>query len=232
MRGRPFTINRLLRRSLFGAAALTVASASPAAAQWDFGIFAGPTNADFTGSYVESSVGTWGFTLGVFVERRFSRHFSLEAGVSMLGQAGSFKVKSLGRDSIWDYRTGYLQVPIAVNYLLPIADDKWELRGFAGFSPAFGGSCEIKPSNQFSFDTDCGGAGLPGGDFEKFDLLLQFGVGFDRVFNGGSGFGFDARYSIGTQNVLGEAAANGLSAKNRILDIKFRLFLPLEGPRR
>ena len=230
MRGKPLHRNRLLPRSLFAAVALVVAFASPAAAQWDFIIFAGPTNADFSGSYVDSSVGTWGFTGGIGVEWKFARHFSVEAGVTVLGQAGSFRVASPTQDSTWDYRTSYLQVPIALNFLAPFASNKWEFRGFGGVSPAFGNKCEVKPSSQFSFDIDCDES-LPGGDFEKFDLFIQFGVGIDRTFKGGSGFGFDVRYSIGTQNVLTEAADAGLSAKNRIIDIKFRVFLPLEGPR-
>ena len=145
MRGSPFTCNRLLRRSLFGAVALVTASASPAAAQWDFGIFAGPTNADFSGSYVESSVGTWGFTLGFFAERLISRHFSLEAGLSFMAQAGAFHVKGATQDSLFDYRTGYLMIPIAVNYLLPFASDTWEFRGFGGVAPSFGSSLSGAP---------------------------------------------------------------------------------------
>lgn len=230
MGGKPISRNRSLRRSLVGALALLIASSSPAAAQWDILLTVGPTISNFSGSYVESSSSTWGIVGGVAVQWRFARHLALEGGFNLLSQKGAFKVRSATSDSI-DYRTAYIEFPIALAYLFPIADDAWDIRVFGGATPAIGTGCDIKPSSQFSFNTDCA-ASLPGGDFETFDLLVQFGVGFDRIFKGGSGFGFDARYSIGTQNVLEAASADGLTVKNRVLDIKLRVFMPLEGPRR
>ena len=235
MRGKPFHRNRSLRRSPFLAIAFLVTSSAPAAAQWDFIITVGPTVADFSGDYVESSIGTWGIVGGFLTQWRFAGNWALEGGLNVISQKGAFQVASAVPDSIvgiiYDYRTGYIEIPVSLNYLFPIADNAWDIRVFGGATPAFGSTCEIKPSDQFSFNTDCA-ADLPGGEFETFDLLVHFGVGFDRIFKGGSGFGFDARYSIGTQNVLGEAAANGLSVKNRVLDIKPRVFMPLVGGRR
>jgi hypothetical protein len=71
----------------------------------------------------------------------------------------------------------------------------------------------------------------PGGEIAGSDLLIQFGVGIDRIFRGGSGVGFDVRYSIGTKNLWSEAEDNDLTAKNGVLDIKVRFFIPIEGPR-
>ena len=230
MRGMPFPCKPHLRRSLFGVVGLLTVSASPAAAQWDIGIYAGPTITNLSGSYVENSIHTWGFTAGLFFERYFSPKWSVEAGINVISQKGGFEVVSESQPSQHDYRFNYFEVPIAVNYIIPFASDAWDFRGFAGATAAFGSDCEVKPSSQFSFDTDCG-ADQPGGEFEKFDILINLGVGFDRVFKGGSGFGFDVRLGLGTQNTLGEAADNGQSALNRELDIRFRVFLPMSGPR-
>ena len=230
MRGTPLSCKPSPRRSLFAVVALIAASASPAAAQWDLGIYAGPTRTTLSGSYVENSIHTWGFTAGVFFERYFSPRWSAEAGINIISQKGGFEVVSASQPMQYDYRFNYIEVPLAINYIVPFANDAWDFRGFAGATAAFGSSCDVKPSTQFSFDTSCA-AGFPGGEFEKFDLLINLGIGADRVFEGGSGFGFDVRYGLGTQNTLGEAADNGQSALNRELDIRFRVFLPMSGPR-
>jgi hypothetical protein len=206
-------------------------AASPAAAQWDIGIYAGPTLTRLSGSYVESSIHTWGFTGGLFLERYLSPHWSIEGGFNIISQKGGFEVVSASQPMQYDYRYNYLEIPLAINYITPFANDAWDFRGFVGATAAFGTECDVKPSTQFSFDTECDAA-LPGGEFEKFDLLINFGIGADRVFKGGSGFGFDIRYGLGTQNTLGEAEENGLSVMNRELDFRFRVFMPLSGPRR
>ncbi len=230
MLGRIPLAPRMLASMCIVAPGLTVTGASGASAQVNLGFTAGPTIADFSGSYVDSSISTWGFVGGAYAEWRFARQWSVSGGVNVISQKGAFEVESPTQDSMYDYRTGYFEIPLALNFLVPFAQDAWDFRAFAGVTPALGSSCDVKPSSQFSFDTDCAD-GEPGGDFEKGDLLFQFGVGIDRVFEGGSGFGFDVRYSIGTQTVLEEASTAGMSAKNRVLDIKIRLFLPLEGPR-
>ncbi len=224
---------RIAKRSVASACAgallLLAANAPPARAQVDFGLTAGPTVATFTGSYVDSAIRTWGFTGSAYVEWHLSRHFSLEAAFG-IAQMGAFEVESPLHEGAYDYRTSNLQIPIAAAYRTSFFGDAWDFRVFAGGAPVFNTGCDVKPSTQFSFDEECG-AENPGGEIASSDLVIQFGIGADRVFAGGSGVGFDARYSIGTSNLFSEAADNGLTAKNGVLDLKVRFFLPLEGPR-
>ncbi len=229
MRGVPRSVHRLTFRASAGALLLVGSTALPARAQVDFGLTAGPTIADFSGSYVDSSISTWGVGAGLWVEWHFSTHWSVEGALSF-GQKGAFEVESPLTAEAHDYRTSNIEIPIALNYRTGFAHDKWSFRAFGGGAPAFSASCEVKPSTQFSFDEECT-AETPGGELESSDFLIQFGIGADRIFKGGSGFGFDARYSIGTSNLFSEAADNDLTVKNGVLDIRFRFILPLTGPR-
>lgn len=224
------TLHRSALRAAAAALLLLLAAAAPARAQVDFGISAGPTIADFTGSYVDSSIRTWGVAFYFYVEWHFAEHFSLEGGISPLNQKGAFEVESPLYGEAYDYRTTYFEIPIAVNYRNSFFGDLWGYRIFAGGSPAFSTGCDVKPSSQFSFDTECG-AETPGGELAGSDFLIQFGFGVDRLFKGGSGLGFDARYSIGTSNLFSEAEANGLTAKNGVFEMRVRFFLPITGPR-
>ena len=211
------------------AALLLATTSSPAKAQVEFGLTGGPSIADFSGSYVDHSISTWGVTIAAYVEWHFSPHWSVEGSFGMV-QMGAFEVESPLYDEAYDYRTSNLQVPIAAVYRTPFFGDTWGFRAFAGGAPVFNTGCDVKPTTQFSFDTECS-MDTPGGEIAGSDLLIQFGVGVDRLFSGGSGIGFDARYSIGTKNLWSEAVDNDLTAKNGVLDIKVRFFWPLEGPR-
>jgi hypothetical protein len=222
-------ILKLAIASTAGAAVLLAASASPARAQFDFGLTAGPTIANFSGTYVDHSIPTWGVVFGAYVEWHFSPHWSVEAAFGT-AQMGAFEVETPLGEEAYDYRTSNVQIPIAVNFRTPFFGDTWGLRAFAGGAPVFNTGCDVKPSSQFSFDTECS-AETPGGEIAGSDLLIQFGVGIDRIFRGGSGVGFDLRYSIGTKNLWSEAVDNDLTAKNGVLDIKVRFFIPIEGPR-
>lgn len=205
------------------------ATAQPARAQVDVGLYAAPTIANYSGSYVDSSISTWGFVGGLFAEWHLSEHWSIE-GSFAYGQMGAFEVESPLTSEAHDYRTVYIQLPIAVNYRTRFANDRWSLRAFAGGAPAVEVGCDVKPSTQFSFDTECS-ADTPGGEIESSDALVMFGIGVDRIFVGGSGLGFDARYTLGTANVLSDAEEAGLTVKNRVLDIRFRIFIPIRSPR-
>ena len=211
------------------AAVCLAATASPAQAQVDFGLTAGPTIANFSGSYIDGSISTWGFTGAAYVEWHLSPHFSLEAAFG-ISQMGAFEVETPLRDEAYDYRTSNMQIPVAAVYRTGFFGEDWGFRAFAGGAPVFNTGCDVKPSTQFSFDTECS-ADTPGGEIASSDFLIQFGIGVDRLFRGGSGVGFDARYSIGTKNLFSEADANDLTVKNGVLDIKVRFFLPIEGPR-
>lgn len=202
---------------------------SPGRAQVDFGLTAGPTIANFSGSYIDHSISTWGVTIAAYVEWHLSPHFSLEGGFGT-AQMGAFEVETPAEEEPYDYRTSNLQIPIAVIYRTGFFGEDWGFKAFAGGAPVFNSSCDVKPSSQFSFDTECN-PDTPGGEIAGSDFLIQFGIGVDRLFSGGSGIGFDARYSIGTSNLWAEAEDAGLTVKNRVLDIKLRLFLPIGGPR-
>jgi hypothetical protein len=222
-------VHRVMQASA-GALMLLVAGASPARAQVDFGISGSPTIANLSGSYVDSSISTWGIAFVFYVEWHFAEHFSVEGGISPLSQKGAFEVESPLHDEAYDYRTTYFEIPIAINYRNAFFGDLWGYRIFAGGAPAFSTGCDVKPSTQFSFDTECS-AETPGGELASSDFLIHVGFGVDRLFKGGSGLGFDARYTFGMKNQLSEAEAAGLTATNRVLELRFRLFLPLEGPR-
>ncbi len=230
MPGATRSVRRTTFRASVAALLILVADAPAAMAQVDFGLTAGPTIADFSGSYVDSSIRTWGFGAGLWVEWHFSTHWSVEGTLGFVSQKGAFQVESPLTDEAYDYRTSNIEIPIVLNYRTGFAHDKWSFRAFAGGAPAFGASCDVKPSTQFSFDEECS-VETPGGEFESSDFLIQFGIGADRIFRGGSGFGFDARYSIGTSNLFSEAAANDLTVKNGVLDLRVRFIFPLTGPR-
>ena len=210
-------------------ALLLAATAAPARAQFDFGLTAGPSIADFSGTYIDRSIPTWGVTAAAYVEWHLSAHWSIEAQFGV-AQMGAFEVETPLSDEAHDYRTSNLQIPVAVNYRTPFFGENWGFRAFAGGAPVFNSSCDVKPTGQFSFDTECS-AETAGGEIAGSDFLIQFGVGLDRIFKGGSGVGFDVRYSIGTKNLWSEAEDNDLTAKNGVLDIKVRFFIPIEGPR-
>ncbi len=209
--------------------ALLASTTSRADAQVDFGLTAGPTIADLSGSYIESSITTWGLIIGGFVDWRFHPRWAAQAGFNST-QKGAFEVLFAGEDEEYDIRLSYLEIPLSVRYRVPFAQDRWEFAPFAGAVVSFGSSCEIKPAGFPEFEDECGEE-EPGGEFKTFDLVWQLGIGVDRVFKGGSGFGFDVRYSRGTQTVFEGATAADLSVVNSLLDIKFRMFLPLGGPR-
>jgi hypothetical protein len=215
--------------SAAGVVLLLGATVSTAQAQVDFGLTAGPTIANFSGTYIDHSIPTWGFTGGAYVEWHLSPHFSLEAAFGIT-QMGAFEVKTPLSDEAYDYRTSNIQIPVAAVYRTGFFGEDWGFRAFAGGAPVFNTGCDVKPSTQFSFDTECS-AETPGGEIASSDVLIQFGIGVDRLFRGGSGVGFDARYSIGTKNLFSEADANDLTVKNGVLDIKVRFFIPIEGPR-
>ena len=223
------TVQRTALRASVGVLLLLATSVPSAHAQVDFGLTAGPTIANFSGSYVDSSIDTWGFVGSAYAEWHFSDHFSLE-GAFGISQKGAFEVDTPLTDEPYDYRTSYLEIPIAVNYRSDFFGDSWGYRIFAGGAAAFATGCDVKPSSQFSFDTECS-TDTPGGELASTDFLIQFGFGVDRLFKGGSGVGFDARYSVGTTNLLSDAVDNDLTVKNRVLDLKVRFFLPLSGPR-
>jgi hypothetical protein len=224
------TVQRTALRASVGVLLLVATSAPSAHAQVDFGLTAGPAIADFSGSYVDSSIPTWGLYGSAFVEWHFSEHFSVEGAVAT-SQKGAFEVESPLTDEPHDYRTSYLEIPIAFNYRNAFFGDKWGYRVFAGGAAAFSNGCDVKPSSQFSFDEECT-ADTPGGELAGNDFLIQVGFGVDRIFKGGSGVGFDARYSFGTSNLLSDAVDNDLTVKNRVLDIRVRFFLPITGPRK
>ena len=220
---------KLSSASLLGTVLLVVTVAAPARAQVDFGLTGGPSIANFSGSYIDHSISTWGVTIAGYVEWHLSANWSVEAGFGLV-QMGAFEVETPREDEAYDYRTSNLQIPVAAVYRTAFFGEDWGFRAFAGGAPVFNSSCDIKPSTQFSFDTECS-ADTPGGEIAGNDLLIQFGIGVDRLFSGGSGLGFDVRYSIGTTNLWSDAEAADLSAKNGVLDIKIRFFLPIEGPR-
>jgi hypothetical protein len=221
--------------SLLVVLALLSVSPTPARAQADFEIYAGPTISDITGSYIESSIRTWGVVMGAVVNWRFHRRWAVEGGISS-SQMGAFEVKLADQDSLFDFKSSYLQIPVALQFLTPLFKERWLLALSAGGAFATRTGCEVKEAGYPQFQLECGetaaaGQEAPGGEVGKTDLLVQFGVGMDRVFEGGSGFGFDIRYSMGTQAVFTTAADQGLSSRNSLLDIKFHFFLPLSGPR-
>ena len=223
------TVQRTALWTSVGVLLLLATFAPPAHAQVDFGLTAGPTIANFSESYVESSIDTWGFVGSAYAEWHFSEHWSME-GAFGISQKGAFEVETPLTAEPHDYRTSYLEIPIAFNYRNAFFGDTWGYRIFAGGAAAFATGCDVKPSSQFSFDEECS-AETPGGELAGNDFLIQFGFGVDRLFKGGSGVGFDARYSIGTKNLLSEAEAAGLTAKNGVLDLRVRFFLPITGPR-
>jgi len=200
-----------------------------ARAQVDFEIYAGPTISDITGSYVDSSIRTWGIVMGAVVNWRFHRRWAVESGISS-AQMGAFEVKLADQDSLYDFRTSYLEIPVALQFLTPLFKENWLLGFSAGGAFGKRSACEVKEAGFPQFQLDCGEQ-APGGEVNKTDFLIQFGVGMDRVFKGGSGFGFDVRYSMGTQDLFKTASDEGLSSRNSVLDIKFHFFLPLSGPR-
>ena len=205
------------------------ATASPARAQVDFGLTAGPSISNFSGNYIDHSISTWGFTFAAYAEWHFASHWSVEAGFG-LTQMGAFEVETPLEEEAYDYRTANMQIPFAVLYRNGFFGETWGFRAFAGGVPVFNTGCDVKPSTQFSFDTECS-ADTPGGEIASSDFLIQFGFGVDRLFSGGSGLGFDARYSIGTSNLWSGAEDDGLTAKNGVLNLMFRLWWPLSGPR-
>jgi hypothetical protein len=213
--------------SLGALALIAVGAPSLAVAQTDIGLYFGPNFSGMSGSYIESSTYRRGFAGGLFVERHLHRHWSVEVAVNFT-QKGAFEVQAPGADSLVDYRFTYLQAPVTGHYLLPLSDS-WTLGFFGGGALALGMGCEVKPSTQFEFEDECS-ATRPGGELEDFDLVVLFGVEIRRVYGGGSRWGFDLRYSMGTRNVLTGAEAAGLSARNNVLDILFRIALPIAGP--
>ena len=114
--GTTWKIQRKALRASVGVLFLLAASAPSAHAQVDFGLTAGPTIANMSGSYVDSSIDTWGVVFVFYVEWHFSEHFSLEGGVSPMAQKGAFHVESPLYDEAYDYRFSYFEIPIAVNY--------------------------------------------------------------------------------------------------------------------
>ena len=202
---------------------------SPARAQADFEIYAGPTIADITGSYVESSITTWGIVGGIVVDWRLHRRWAVESGITF-AQKGAFEAKLADQDSLYDFRFAYLEIPVAIQFLTPLFEDRWLLGLFAGGAFSTRTACEVKQAGHPDFELECGSQ-TPGGEVAKNDIVIQVGVGMDREFAAGSGFGFDVRFSYGTQNVFKAASAEGLSSRHSVLDIKFHFFLPLGGPR-
>jgi len=202
---------------------------TPARGQYvDLRIFGGPSITSMNGDYVESATETWGFTGGAALAWHISRRFMLEGAFATI-QKGGWTVVAAGETEPFDYRFGYTEIPILLTVLFPLSGDDWVFGVFGGGAPSFGGACSVKPVTQHAFK-DCT-ADTPGGELESFDAVVMFGVKMDRVFTGGSGFGFDAKFSQGTQNVLTGAADQGLTAKNFGFDVKLRIWLPLGGPR-
>ncbi len=197
-----------------------------ARAQLAVGLNVGPIFTNLSGSFIESSTTTSGIYIGAMVEYQIHRRWAIETGFTSV-QKGAFDVVAAGSDGVRDFRTSYVQIPLRVRYLIPFAGDKWVFGPFVGAGFSFNGSCKVRDTGFPIFDDECSSS-TPGGPMEKTDVLFAFGVVLDRVF-GQSAFGFDARYSHGTKDVFADAAAEGLTAKNRTFDIKFRMVFPSFG---
>lgn len=211
-------------RQPLGALALIVLIASPASAQMDIGLHFGPTITTMTGSYIESSGHRIGFVGGAFAEQRLNRRWSVKIGVNV-AQRGSFDVLLAGADSLWDYRFMYVEIPAAVHFTVTGPEKPWTFNVFAGGAFSRSLDCEVKPPTQYGFG-ECRPT-TPGGELKSSDVVVQVGVEVVRRFVGGSRFGFDARVSLGTMNVLEGASEASLSARNNALDFRFHLALPL-----
>jgi hypothetical protein len=208
------------------AAVLLAMQNGPVRGQLEVGLNVGPTLTNISGSFIESSSTTSGIYIGAMLEYQFHARWAVETGFTSL-QKGAFNVTAAGSDGEWDYRTSYVQIPVRLRYLIPFAGDNWIFGPFVGAGFSFNGSCKVRQTGFPIFDDDCSSA-TPGGSMEKTDFMYSFGVVLDRVF-GQSAFGFDARYSHGTKDIFVDAAAEGLTAKNRTFDIKFRMVFPSFG---
>lgn len=202
---------------------------SPAHSQYvDFRLFGGPAVTSMNGSYVESATETWGFTGGATAYWHLNRRWALEGSFAWI-QKGGWTLVSPAVEGAWDYRFSYIEFPLLVNFLFPFSGDRWVFGIFGGAAPSIGMGCDVKPNDETSFKDTCS-TDTAGGELEKFDLVAMLGVKLEKVFSGGSGYGFYAKFNQGTQNVLSGAAEEGLSARNFGLDVTLRLFIPLGGP--
>jgi len=195
-------------------------------AQLRVGLDVGPILSNLSGSFIESSSTTSGIYIGAMLEYQFHRSWAVETGFTSL-QQGAFNVRVAGFEGEKDFRTTYIQIPARLRYLIPFAGDTWVFGPFVGVGLSFGGSCKVRDPGFPIFDDECSSA-TPGGPMEKTDFMYSLGFVLDRVF-ASSGFGIDARFSQGTKDIFIDAADQGLTAKNRTFDIKFRMIFPSFG---
>ncbi|MDH3734679.1 MAG: PorT family protein [Gemmatimonadota bacterium] len=216
---------RPLRAALV-VAAVAAAGPSPASAQVAFGLNVGPSLTNLSGSLIESSELTAGIYVGATLWWQFSERWAVETGINSV-QMGAFSVENADVEGAWDVKTSFLQVPARFLYLIPFANDKWVFAPFLGASYSFNGSCKIREAGSPIFDDECT-EDTAFGPASSTDFQYSIGLLLDRVF-GSSAFGFDIRYGRGTKDVLLGPGSEGLTSKNTVLDIKFRIVFPHFG---
>lgn len=195
-----------------------------AAAQTYLGFIAGPTFADLNGSLVQDSDGAYGVLLGADLEVVLSRTWLLDAEIMWI-QKGVSNVP-FGTELI-DFRNAYIEVPLTVNLLFPIARGLWSVGPYLGAAIGYNLTCNFRFEGESEY-TGCEDD-TPGGTARSLDVSIPIGIAFRRSYPGGFRLSLEVRYYQGLLNALD---AGGQSARNRVLAVLFSFSPPLTDANR
>ena len=203
------------------ALACTLTPSGSAAAQWSVGLETGATVSTLSGSFPRGAESVLGATFGATIERRLGEAWILEADPAFTQTgAGSVRVGS----SLVDFRFVYLGAPITVGRTFAILGGHWRVGPYAGAALSWLAGCGLRFRGQFHYSSCL--PSTPGGEPSRLDVSLPVGVTLRHRYAGGSGIALDLRYAPSLTSVLDPG---GLSARNRLVWIRFGFTLPLGG---
>lgn len=198
---------------------LSMSLASPARPQAYVGLTGGATVATMIGGLIDRADVAYGAVVGLNLELEPWSRWLIDMEFLFI-QKGVSNVPD-GADEV-DFRHTYLETPVTLNRLLPIANSGWSVSPYLGVTAGLNRGCDIRSQGEFEY-ADCEDDTL-GGTASRLEVSVPVGVALRRSHPGGSRLAFEIRFSQGLTRVLD---ATGGSARNSVFACFFSFALPL-----
>ncbi len=171
-----------------------------AAAQGDgWGLTVGAASSELDGDYVaRRGDAEWGFTGGVYGERRLAGNLAVYLGVEYAKRGGKAVTGSLSQLSPLDIDTDYVGIPFLLEVLLPLGST-WDLVAYGGIAANINVKCRAAfagGDKQSCKDTELGGP--------KTAWSLPAGGGLSYRVGESDAVVFEARYSWGLSDIVAD----------------------------
>jgi hypothetical protein len=188
------------RSTVIAAAAAVLCQTSPARAQEEgWGLTIGATSTVLDGDYVTSrGDATWGFTGGVFGERRMGGNLAVYVGVEYAQRGGQGQTGATTERTPFELDLDYVDIPLLVEIRLPLGE-MWGLVVYGGVEADFNVKCRATfgdGATQPCKETELGGA--------KTGWGAPAGGGLSYRVGDGDAVVFEVRHSWGLSNAVAD----------------------------